>query len=80
MCVTCVTHAVRVAWPAGEAGEDGYVFVDRDGRWFSAVLAYLRDGLLDMPPARGSPDPGTGGNTRVFFCVFLILTKFVFFL
>eukprot|EP00667_Euglena_gracilis_P010517 EG_transcript_10717 len=36
---------------ANEAGEDGYVFVDRDGRWFSAVLAYLRDGLLDMPPA-----------------------------
>ena len=35
-----------------EEDEHGRVFIDRDSRWFSLVLAYLRHGVLFMPADR----------------------------
>ena len=32
-----------------ERDGDGYLFIDRDSQWFSAILAYLRDGTLLVP-------------------------------
>jgi hypothetical protein len=32
--------------------EDGYVFIDRDGTHFRAILNFLRTGILNVPPSR----------------------------
>ena len=32
-----------------ERDGDGYLFIDRDSQWFSAILAYLREGTLLVP-------------------------------
>ena len=42
-------HALSCAWRGATCGEQGRIFIDRDGRWFRLVLNFLRDGGCELP-------------------------------
>lgn len=50
LCACSLGSSVsRLAQEGFLHGEQGRIFIDRDGRWFRLVLNFLRDGGCELP-------------------------------